>query len=82
MGGVGDIVTFHQERGLERTWVPKAEESWWIAFWGKGGVPAARWKDYLAWGRSFYPPTESADRVTLHRTRRRRTNYARWKAYR
>jgi hypothetical protein len=76
---VGDIVTYRQDRGIDRTWVPKAEESWWIAFWGRGGVPAARWKDYLAWGRRFYPPADSADRVMLHRARRRHTNYARWR---
>ena len=66
---MSDIVTFHQERGLERTWVPKAEESYWIEFWGKGGVPAARWKDYLRWGRRFYPPTDSAERITLRSPR-------------
>jgi hypothetical protein len=78
---VGDIVTFHQERGLERTWVPRDEESWWIAFWGKGGVPAARWKDYLRWGRQFYPPTDSAERITLPKRRRARTDYSRWRGY-
>lgn len=80
---MSDIVTFHQERGLERTWVPKAEESYWIEFWGKGGVPAARWKDYLRWGRRFYPPPTDdviRDRVMVRQTPRRRTNYRRWQA--
>ena len=81
MTGVGDIVTFRQERGLERTHVPRADEEWWISFWGRGGVPAARWRDYLRWGRRFYPPTESADRVMLRRLPRRRTNYARRTGY-
>jgi hypothetical protein len=78
---VGDIVTFHQERGLERTWVPRDEESWWIAFWGKGGVPAARWKDYLRWGRQFYDPAPDdviSGSASLRRTPRKHTNYARW----
>jgi hypothetical protein len=78
---VGDIVTYRQDRGIDRTWVPKDQESWWIAFWGRGGVPAARWKDYLAWGRRFYPPPE-VDGIRrngmLHRARRKRTNYAKW----
>ncbi len=78
---VGDIVTFRQDDGLTRTWVPKAEEAWWIRFWGRGGVSAARWTDYLRWGRRFYP-TDSADRVMLRRRRRRRTNYAQWDGYR
>lgn len=75
-------MTFHQERGLERTWVPKAEESYWIAFWGRAGVPAARWKDYLAWGRRFYPVEpvhRSGGQKVLRPPKRQHTNYARWK---
>jgi hypothetical protein len=74
-------VTFHQERGLERTWVPKAEESEWIAFWGRAGVPAARWADYHRWGRRFYPKLQSADIVMMRKPRRARRNYAHWKGY-
>jgi hypothetical protein len=80
---VGDIVTFRQDYGLERTWVPKADEDYWIAFWGRGGVPAARWKDYLRWGRRFYPPPGEdviRGRVMSPRPPRRRTNYRRWHA--
>lgn len=78
---MGDIVLFRQDRGVERLWVPKAEEAYWIAFWGKGGTPAARWKDYVRWG-GFYPPAIGDHRIggskVLRRTRRKRTNYARW----
>lgn len=82
MGGVGDIVTFSQRRGLQRTWVPKDEESWWIEFWGRGGIPAARWADYHRWG-GFWPRfSESADRERLPKphppVKRKRTNYAQW----
>ena len=67
-----DIVVFTQHRGTERVWVKESEVEWWLSFWGKQGVPAARWKDYLRWGRSFYPPTDSAERITLRRPLSRR----------
>ena len=79
---MGDIVTFTQHRGLDRTWVPKAEEEWWIRWWGRQGVPAARWKDYLRWGRRFTPPPDD-DRIrgyeVLRKAWRKRTNYRTWK---
>lgn len=79
LASVGDIVTLHQARGIERTWVPRAEEGWWIDHWTRHGVLAVRWRDYHRWSGFFPRPTVSADRVMLPRTKRPRTNYARWK---
>lgn len=74
---------FRQDR-TERYWVPRADEEYWIRWWGAGGVPAARWKDYVRWGHSFWPPTRDdviRAKVMLQRKPRKRTNYARWKGY-
>jgi hypothetical protein len=71
-----DIITFSQHAGHQRVWVPEADVEWWLRFWGRQGRPAARWRDYRAWG-GFWP-TEPADTVMLRRTKRTRTNYARW----
>jgi hypothetical protein len=80
---VGDIVTFRDGR-LERRWVPKADEERWVRFWQAGGIPAARWLDYKAWG-GFWPRLPADDvirgKVTLRKPTRKRTNYARWKGY-
>lgn len=82
MDAMGDILTFRKDGTIERTWVPKAEEDWWIRFWGRGGIPAARLRDYQRWGGFFPRLTDSSDRIRLHtaepRERRKRTNYAHW----
>ena len=79
---MGDIVSLHQERGIERTWVPKAEEAYWIAMWERAGMPAARWRDYVRWGHNFYPPTDSVERITLRPLPRNRRSHARKVGYR
>ena len=56
---------FTQHRGRERIWVAESEVDWWLRFWGRQGVPAARWKDYTRWGGRFYPPTDSDSRILL-----------------
>lgn len=67
---MGDLATFDPRKGFERVWVPGGEESEWIARFGRMGIAAARWRDYIRWGREFYPPTDSAERITLRRRTR------------
>lgn len=79
---MGDIVVFRNGRN-ERTWVPRAEEDYWIRYWQAGGYPAARWRDYVRWGHYYFPPPSDdviRDNVSLRPTPRRRTNYRRWHA--
>lgn len=54
-----DLAVFSTKRGLERVWVPRGEESEWIARFGRSGEAAALWRDYIANGRKFYPHPES-----------------------
>lgn len=61
-----------QERGLERVWVPVDEEDYWLGFWTRLGVPAARLADYKAWGGFFPPHPESVgDRMFYPKARKR-----------
>jgi hypothetical protein len=66
---VPDIVIFTQHRGRERVWVPEADVEWWLRFYGRGGAPACRWRDYVAWG-GFWPPHPGATELMFYpRTR-------------
>ena len=76
------MVTFDQERGLERWYSYRGDEDYWIRFYGRLGIPCARWRDYEAWGHRFFPPPPDdviRGKVTL-RPKRRRTNYRTWQA--
>lgn len=64
---MASIVTFNPRNGrTERTWVPRADEEWWLRFWGKQGTPAARLADYQRWGGFFPPHPESVDEVMIY----------------
>jgi hypothetical protein len=68
-----DIVVFTQHRGTERVWVTETEVDHWLAFWHKGGCPAARYRDYQKWGGFFPPHPETVgDDMFYPATRRRR----------
>ena len=68
-----DIVTFRQDRGRTRGWVPEADVEWWLAFWARQGVPACRWRDYREWGGFFPPHPESSGELMIYpRVRSRR----------
>ena len=55
-----DIVVFTQQRGTERVYVAERDVDWWIAFYGRGGVPACRLRDYRRWG-GFWPRLTDRD---------------------
>lgn len=73
-----DIVVFTQHRGTERVWVTESDVDYWLDFWHRSGVPAARWRDYRTWGGFFPPHPETAGDVMFYpATRRRRFSASR-----
>jgi hypothetical protein len=66
-----DIITFSQHAGHQRVWVPEADVEWWLHFWGRQGRPAARWRDYRAWGGFWPPHPETAGELMFYPAVRR-----------
>lgn len=57
-----DIVVFTQQRGTERVWVTESEVEWWLRFWRRQGVPAAR---YSTWRKGGFFFTDDEWGVTM-----------------
>lgn len=64
---MASIITFRQHEGMGRTWVPRADEDWWLRFWARQGVPAVLLSDYRRWGGFFPPATDPGWTVMLRR---------------